>query len=479
MGDWTERYRPTSLAEIRGNNKARDQLRDWAQSWPDHREAVIVHGDPGIGKTSAAHALAADMGWDVVELNASDSRTREVVDRVAGEAATSGTLTSGESGRRLIILDEADNFHGNADYGGASAVTDIVKDASQPVVLIANEYYEMSRTLRDTCQDIEFRQLSTRSIVPVLRDICRKENIEFEEQALQALAESADGDLRSAINDLQATTEQGGSITEADIATGRRDRTVDIFPFLDAVLQEQSPQDALQTAYDVDETPDDLINWIEDNLPKEYQDAELATAYRHLSTADRWLGRVRATQNYTFWRYATDAMVAGVAASRSRSTGGWTRYGPPSMRSKLGRSRGRRNTRDTIAARIAEAEGTSIATARRLILPYLSAMIHHCRPRELTVAVAAAYDLDADDIAFITGSGADTNKVATIVDDAISLRTEAAVPEPTETASTDTATTDEAPAEASDETTTTKPDDDTATEDSDSSDTQTGLGEFL
>src|SRR5699024_5955560 len=70
-----------------------------------------------------------------------------------------------------------------------------------------------------------------------------------------------------------------------------------------------------------DETPDDLINWIEDNVPKDYAGAELADAYYNLSNADRWLGRVRATQNYSYWRYAGDAMTAGVAAARCESKG--------------------------------------------------------------------------------------------------------------------------------------------------------------
>lgn len=424
MSDWTERYRPTTLAELRGNNKARDQLREWATTWPDHRDPVILHGDPGVGKTSAAHALAEDMNWGVVELNASDARTRTVIERVVGEAAVSGTLGAGEAGRRLLVLDEADNFHGNADRGGSRAVAEIVSEADQPIVMIANEFYELSRTLRNRAQDIEFRSLSTRSIVPVLRDICRKEGIEFEEPALEALAERAGGDLRSAINDLQVIAESKSTITETDIMTGNRDQTVGIFPFLDAVLQEASPQTALQTAYDVDETPDEMLSWIEDNVSKDYSGRELTAAFRHLATADRWLGRVYATQDYSFWRYATDAMVAGVAASRDGEKHGWTRYQPPQFRSKLGRSSGRRGTRDDIARRIAEPAGTSIGTARRSVLPFLEAMIHHCRPKELTEAVAAAYELDEDELAFVTGSGADTNKVASIVEAAATRREE-------------------------------------------------------
>ncbi|MCU4751978.1 replication factor C large subunit [Halobacteria archaeon AArc-curdl1] len=427
MSDWTETYRPTTLSEVRGNDKARGQLKKWADTWDEHRKAVIVHGSPGIGKTSAAHALANDMGWPVMELNASDDRQADVIKRVAGEASKSGTLTGGSGGRRLVILDEADNFHGNADYGGSREVTRVVKEADQPVVLVANEFYDMSKSLRNFCKTIEFRDVSARSIVPVLRDICRREGIEFEEDALRAIADSTSGDLRSAVNDLQAVAEDSEVLTVDDVVTGERDQTEGIFDFLDRLIKEEDAHGALQAAYNVDETPDELLNWVEDNVPKDYSGGELADAYEFLSNADRWLGRVRSTQNYTFWRYATDNIAAGVAASRREPKGGWTRYGPPSYWSKLGRTRGTRDRRDGIAQRIADREGASVGTVRREIMPFLEAMTNLCRNRELTVAMTAAYDLDADEVSFITGSGASTNKVESIVEDATTQREETAV----------------------------------------------------
>ncbi|QLC32808.1 replication factor C large subunit [Halarchaeum sp. CBA1220] len=427
MVDWTEKYRPSTLSEVRGNNKARDALKEWAETWEDHREAVIVHGSPGVGKTSAAHALANDMGWDVIELNASDTRTKDVIERVAGEAAKSGTLVGGSGGRKLVVMDEADNIHGNADRGGARAVTRLVKEATQPMVLIANDYYEMSNALRNACQEIEFRDVSKRSIVPVLRDVCRREGIEYEDAALDALAQKNSGDLRSAINDLQALAEETEVLTEDDIVTGDRDTTEGIFDFLDDVFKEKGAQESLYAAYDVDETPDDLLNWVEDNVPKDYAGAELADAYEFLANADKWLGRVRATQDYSYWRYATDNVAAGTAAARSEPKGGWTRYGPPSFWSKLGRTKGTRNTRDYVARKIAEASGCSMASARREVMPFLAAMTHHCKPRDLTVAMAATYDLEAEHVAFVTGSGEDTNKVQDIVADAEAAKAEAAV----------------------------------------------------
>jgi len=427
MTDWTEKYRPSSLSEVRGNDKARDAFLEWARSWDDHHEAVVLHGSPGVGKTSAAHALAEDMGWDVTELNASDSRTADVIERVAGEAAKSGTLIGGTGGRKLIILDEADNIHGTADYGGGRAVTKLVKEATQPVVLIANEYYDMSQGLRGATQDIEFRDVSKRSIVPVLRDICRRENVEYEDDALDAIAEKNSGDLRSAVNDLQALAEQNEVLTEADVVTGDRDTTEGIFDFLDDVIKNKGAEDALHAAYDVDETPDDLINWVEDNMPKDYSGSELAGAYEFLANADNWLGRVRATQNYSYWRYATDNIAGGVAAAREEPKGGWTRYGPPSYWSKLGRSRASRDKRDYIARKIAEQSGCSMSSARREVMPFLAAITHHCKNREVTVAMAATYDLDEDHVSFITGSGKTTNKVESVVEDADELREQAAV----------------------------------------------------
>jgi replication factor C large subunit len=233
------------------------------------------------------------MGWPTIELNASDSRTKDVINQVAGEAAKSGTLSAGGSGRRLVIMDEADNIHGNSDRGGARAIGSLVKEASQPMILIANEYYEMSNSLRNNCQDIEFSAVQKRSIVPVLRDICRKEDIGYTDAVIEDIAEQNSGDLRGAIKDLQATAEGRERIEADDYVSGERDTSSGIFEYLDVVLKEGDAEEALKGSYDVDETPDDLINWIEDNMPKDYEGDELATGRN-------WAGRrARGTRGTT------------------------------------------------------------------------------------------------------------------------------------------------------------------------------------
>ena len=88
--DWTEKYRPQSLKDIVGNPTSAESMRQWALSWqkgiPKYRAMALI-GTPGIGKTSAAEALARDMGWGIIEMNASDQRTGPAIENVAGRAA--------------------------------------------------------------------------------------------------------------------------------------------------------------------------------------------------------------------------------------------------------------------------------------------------------------------------------------------------------------------------------------------------------
>lgn len=431
--EWTSKYRPETLDDVRGNGDAIRDLRKWADTWESHKEAVILHGRPGIGKTTAGHALANDMGWESIEMNASEQRTKDVVNKIAGGAANMGTLHGGVSGKRLVILDEADSLHGNYDRGGTGAMTGVVKEAEQPVILIANDFYEMSNGLRNACQDIEFELVDTSPLARFLRDICEEEGIEYTNDALKAISEKADGDVRGAVNDLQAVAMNvDGKLTVDDLPTSTRDRKENLFAYLDLLLQEGSPQDAHEAARSVDETPDNLFQWIEDNIVNEYNEDELWSAYSHLARADEWLGRVYSSDhNYKYWKYANDQMTAGVANSRDGHHGGWTRWGPPSFWRKLGSTRGKRDTRDSIARRIAENSAVSMETAKDEVMPFLAAITHHCKNRETTVAMTALYEMNEKEVSFITGSGETTNKVQGIVDDAEDLRAEAAMFDPT------------------------------------------------
>ena len=141
--EWAEKYRPEHLADIVGNTSAIRQMADWARTWTSRSKPLLLYGKPGIGKTSSVYALARDMNWDVIEANASDQRTAAVIERIAGAGSTTASLTG--SLRKLIVMDEADNLQGNADRGGARAIIECIKNARQPMILIANDLYGLAR----------------------------------------------------------------------------------------------------------------------------------------------------------------------------------------------------------------------------------------------------------------------------------------------------------------------------------------------
>jgi len=309
--DWAEKYRPAHLDEVVGNSTALRQMLEWAKTWSRDKKPLILYGKPGTGKTSSAHALGNDMRWEIIELNASDQRTKAVIERVAGSGSTTGSLTG--AARRLIIIDEADNLHGTADRGGARAIIELLKSSRQPIILIANDLYAIPGEIRARCEGVQFKALQARSIAPRLKYICAAEKISCNETAIRHIAETARGDMRAAVNMLYASA-AGKEKLEEDILPSQKDERSSIFDLILALYGKMPADSILSMAYEVDETPETLMQWIEANLTGIDDVDVLDRAYLSLSRADEFLGFTYRQQYHTLWRYATALMVLGVGS---------------------------------------------------------------------------------------------------------------------------------------------------------------------
>ncbi len=390
--DWTEKYRPRNLSGVIGNKKAKNELKRWAGKWisdkPD-KKAVILAGKPGIGKTTSALALAEEMGWGVLEMNASDDRNSDAIKNFVGRSAVDDTFSVNgdfipynEGKRTLLILDEADNVFGSQDRGGIREIVNTVKKTQQPIVLIANDYYDLRRrseALSRMCKKIEFEPVNKSEIISLLQSICKNEGIKFDNKALQSIADRADGDVRSAVRDLESVSTGKDRIKVDDIdALGFRNREAEIFPSLKTVLQKRDPIEAKQSVRYLNEEPGNLIVWIDENMPREYENPTvLSNGYHWLSKADIYLGRVMKGQSYSFWSYATDMMTAGVSIAKDRTYTGWTRYAFPTWIRKMSNSKGKRSMRRTLSIKIAEGVHTTSNRSRLDVLPYFKNLFNN------------------------------------------------------------------------------------------------------
>lgn len=370
--DWASKYRPSRLSELVGNGPAVRQIYEWGTAWTIGKKPLLLYGKPGTGKTSSAYALAAELGWDVIELNASDQRTKAVIERVAGNASTTGTLFG--AARKLILIDEADNLQGTADRGGAKAIVDLIRGSRQPIILIANDLYGISPGIRDECEPVQFRAVQARSIVPRLKYICASEHVVCSPEALAGIAENASGDIRSAINMLYASAQGRTSIDARDVLAASKDERSTIFSLVSSLFSNLPDSELMKMSYDLDETPDTVEQWIEANLGHIRDEKEYSRAYAALSRADEYIGYTYRQQYYTLWRYATSLMVLGVADAAG-GRGLHARVNSPERWRRMARTRGVRGIRTGLFTRLAEPLHATGHTLRSEYFPLLSALV--------------------------------------------------------------------------------------------------------
>ncbi len=343
---WVEKYRPRRLGDIVNQKKAIEQVKAWIEGWltgETRGKVLILAGPSGVGKTTTVYALAREYHFDLVELNASDERTYEKLERFIQAAYTMDILGKR---RKLIFLDEADNM----EESGAREVAKLVRKARNPIIMSANHYWEIPKELRNNAIIVQYKRLTQRDIVKGLLRVLKAEGLSVPRELLYEIAKHANGDMRAAINDLQ-TIVTGGIEDAADVLA-YRDVEKSVFRALAQVFATDNAKRAKLAVLGVDMFPDELLLWIDENIPYSYHRPEdIARAYEAISRADIYLARAQRTGNYSLWKYATDMMTAGVAVAGIKRKGFVKIFSPQTIR-LLARSKEERTLRNSIVKRI-------------------------------------------------------------------------------------------------------------------------------
>ncbi|MEF8880677.1 MAG: AAA family ATPase, partial [Candidatus Nanohaloarchaea archaeon] len=188
---WVQKYRPETLDEYRGASSEKKELKEWIESWEQGNRPILLHGQAGTGKTSLVEALANEVGYELVETNASDVRTKKKLKSELKEATRQASFFGG---KKLILIDEVDGMSGNSDRGGVKEIGNIVDETRFPIIMTANDAYDQSiRSLRNKSKEVKLDSVHTNSIAAHLRDILEKEGIRYEDGAPKRIARQAGG----------------------------------------------------------------------------------------------------------------------------------------------------------------------------------------------------------------------------------------------------------------------------------------------
>jgi len=280
---FVEKYRPEKWEDIQGHNSSLDHIQNWIENFEAGDRPQLLVGDAGNGKTSTAQVASKETGYPIYEINLSDTRRSEDIQKLVTRLRTKPT----QSEYQIILLDEVDSM---SDVVNLEPLYDVLRNPNNPIFLTANDEYEVPGSIQGPVKTHKF-SLGKRSKKSKIRDIVEEEDINISKQQIGKLA-SRNG-LRDAIQDLQTFTQS----RSGDVGWDDREEEMSEF---DAV-------ENLMTGtkwVGMNVKPPDLIGYLNENVASEFRLLESFTAYEAISKADVQEGRAGQTQDYSYWKYA-------------------------------------------------------------------------------------------------------------------------------------------------------------------------------
>jgi len=351
---WTEKYRPKKFEDIKGQDEAINEIKKFVENFnlgkltKTSKKALILHGPPGTGKTALAHVTANERNSEIFELNASDLRNKIKLQEILKPAIEQKSLI--KKGK-IILVDEVDGISA-VDRGGLTELLYLIESASYPIIITANDIWNRKLTpLRKKSELIRLKEIDYKTMNEIMFNILKKENLFMNQNIITSIAIRAKGDIRAAINDLQTVSRMQDPPL---ITFDERNKEIDIFNALRMVFKGKPTNDVLKLFDSVNMPTDEIILWIEENIPTEYQGEELAKAYELLSKVDIFKRRIYKQQYWRFLVYENIFLSYGISASKQNIKTGFTSYKKPTRILKIWLNNQRTSKKKSIAQKYAQ-----------------------------------------------------------------------------------------------------------------------------
>jgi replication factor C large subunit len=330
---WSDHYRPHIIEEFIGNEDARRLVVRWLNKWVIGTKPLLLVGPPGVGKTSLVHAIANQFMYDLIEMNASDTRNKEQLDRLIIPLLKNTSIFGKPM---LLFLDEVDGISGREDTGGKESILKIMKEPSIPIIMAANKRDTKIKDLAKISKVIEFHPVPPGMLLILLDHILKEENKELTKEEKDLLIRNSHGDIRSLLNIAQSKA-SGYEVKHED----RID--IDISEALNGFFEADSIERAKDFLVNADakyqdprfgmspeERRRDLISAIFSSVVSSRVDIEtIASTLDKISKLDTIVGRIANFRRWSLLRYMDHIVLYSLYGEITRKGIKYNQYAFP------------------------------------------------------------------------------------------------------------------------------------------------------
>lgn len=250
LGDqlWVEKYKPKTTKQIIGQNGDKSnvkKLTKWLEDWHKNHsgtgkkfvkpapweaqnsdgrffKAALLSGSPGVGKTTSVHLICKENGWDIIEFNASDTRSKRLLQEDVAELLSTktikGFLTGDSKKKHVLVMDEVDGMAGNEDRGGIQELIQLIKNTRIPIICMCNDRnHQKMRSLVNYCFDLRFNRPRVEQIKAAMMSVCFKEGIKITGDALEDIIVSSQQDVRQVLHNLSLWAVKNKNLTQDQV----------------------------------------------------------------------------------------------------------------------------------------------------------------------------------------------------------------------------------------------------------------------